>query len=109
MQTNKITDASIHFGKALFAATFDLISVPILTSIYKATNSENNHTGESIERKMQVPKSDDTAARERVNQIPTYTENTGLQAIRFENKSVYPNLNDEKNRDENRNDHNVPT
>ena len=31
MQINKITDASIHFGKALFAATFDLMSVPILT------------------------------------------------------------------------------
>ena len=38
MQINKITDASIHFGKALFAAMFDLMSVPILTSVYQATN-----------------------------------------------------------------------
>ena len=43
-QINKIADASIHFGKALFAATFDLMSVPILTSIYQATNSEINNT-----------------------------------------------------------------
>ena len=58
---------------------------------------------------MQVPKSDNAIARKRVIQIPPYTENTGLQAIKFENKIVYPNLNDENNRDENRNDHNVPT
>ena len=109
MQINKITDASIHFGKALFAARFDLMSVPILTSIYQATNSENNNTDENREPTMQVPKSDNAITRERVIQISPYTENTGLQAIRFENKSVYPNLNDENNRDENRNDHNVPT
>ena len=57
MQNNKIKDASIQFGKALFAATFDLMSVPILTSIYQATNSENNNTDENRERTMQVPKS----------------------------------------------------
>ena len=34
MHINKITDASIHFGKALFAATFELLSVTILTSTY---------------------------------------------------------------------------
>ena len=60
MQINKITDASIHFGKALFAATFDLMSVPILTSIYQATNSENNNTDENRERTMQVPESENT-------------------------------------------------
>ena len=81
MQINKITDASIHFGKALFAATFDLMSVPILTSIYQATNSENDNTDENKERTMQVPKSDNATARERVIQIPPYAENTGLQAI----------------------------
>ena len=32
MQINKITDASILFGEALFAATFDLMSAPFLTS-----------------------------------------------------------------------------
>ena len=58
MQINKITDASIHFGEALFAATFDLISVPILTFIYQATNSENNNTDENRERTMQNPKSE---------------------------------------------------
>ena len=109
MQINKITDASIHFGKALFAATFDLMSVPILTSIYQATNSENDNTDEIKERTMQIPKSDNAIVRERVIQIPPYTENTGLQAIRFENKNVYPNLNKENSRDENRNDHNFPT
>ena len=109
MQINKFTDASIHFGKALFAATFDLMSVPILTSIYQATNSENNNTGENRERTMQVPESDNATAKKRFIQIPTYRENTGLQAIRFENKSACPNLNDENNRDENRNDHSVPT
>ena len=56
MQINKITDASIHFGKALFAATFHLMSVPILTSLYQATNSENNNTDENREPTMQVPK-----------------------------------------------------
>ena len=49
MQIKKITDASIHFGKALFAATFDLMSFPILTSIYQATNSDNNNTDENRE------------------------------------------------------------
>ena len=58
---------------------------------------------------MQVPKSNNAITRERVIQIPPYTEKKGLQAIRFENKSVYPNLNDENNRDENRNDHKFPT
>ena len=85
------------------------MSVPILTSIYQATNSENDHTGENREPAMQVPKSDNATARERFIQIPPYTENTGLQAIRFENKSVGPHLNDEKNRDENRDNHNDPT
>ena len=66
MQINKITDASIHFVKALFAATFDLMSVPILTSIYQATKSENNYTDENRERTMQFPKSDKATARERV-------------------------------------------
>ena len=106
MQTNKITDASIHFGKALFAATFDLMSAPILTSIYLATNSENDNTDKNREKTMRVPKSEDTT---RVIQTRPYTENTGLQAIRHENKSGYPNLHDENNKDENRNDHNVPT
>ena len=85
------------------------MSVPILTSIYQATNSENNNTDENREPTMQVPKSDNAITREQVIQIPPYTEKKGLQAIRFENKSVYPNLNDENNRDENRNDHKVPT
>ena len=79
MQINKITDASIHFGKALFAATFDLISVPILTSIYQATNSENNNTDENREPTMQVQKSDNAITRERVIQIPPYTENTAYK------------------------------
>ena len=114
MQINQSTDASVHFGKALFAATFDLMSVPILTSIYQATNSENDNTDENKKRRndaktMQVPKSDNAIARKLVTQFPPYTENTGLQAIRFENKSFYPNLNDKNIRDENRNDHNVPT
>ena len=60
MQINKITNASIHFGKALFAATFDLMSAPILTSIYLATNSENDNTDKNRERTMRVPKSEDT-------------------------------------------------
>ena len=55
MQINKTTDASIPFGKALFAVTFDLMSVPILTSIYQATNSENRKPDEK-KRTMQVPK-----------------------------------------------------
>ena len=109
MQINKITDASIHFGKALFAATFDLMSVPFLTSIYQATNSENNNTDENREPTMQVPKSDNAFTRERVIQTPPYAENIGLQAIRLENKSGYPNLHDGNNKDKNRNDHNVPT
>ena len=85
------------------------MSVPFLTSIYQATNSENDNTGENGEPTMHVPKSDNAITRERVIQIPPYTENTGLQAIRFKNKSFYPNLNDENNRNENRNDPNVPT
>ena len=102
----KITDASIHFGKALFAATFDLMSVPILTSIYQAaTNSENNNTDEIRERTMQVPKSENTT---RVTQSPPY-DNNRMRTLAHGNKSGYPNLNDENNRDENRNDHNVPT
>ena len=105
IQINKITVASIHFGKTIFAVTFDLMSVPNLNSIYQATNSEIDNTDENRERTMQVPKSDNATARERVIQIPPYTENTGLQTIRLES----PNLNDENNRDENRNDHNVPT
>ena len=109
MQVNKITDASIHFGKALFAATFDLVSVPILTPIYQATNSDNNNTDENRERTMQVPKTENTNIRERVIQTPPYAEKIGLQALRFENKSGYTNLNDENNKDENRNDHSVPT
>ena len=109
MQINKITDASIHFGKALFAATFDLMSVPILTSICQATNSDNNNTDENRERTMQVPKTENINIRERVIQTPPYAENIGSQALRFENKSGYLNLHDENNKDENRNDHNVPT
>ena len=109
MQVKKITDASIHFGKALFAATFDLVSVPILTPIYQATNSDNNNTDENRERTMQVPKTENTNIRERVIQTPPYAEKIGLQALRFENKSGYTNLNDENNKDENRNDHSVPT
>ena len=106
MQINKITDASIHFGKALFFATFDLMSVPILTSIYQvATNSENNNTDKNRERTMQVPKSEDTT---RVTQSPSY-DNNRMQTLTHENKSGYPNLTDEKHRDERRNDHNVPT
>ena len=105
MQINKITDAFIHFGKALFAATFDLMSAPILTSIYLATNSENDNTDKRRERTMQVPKSEDTT---RVTQSPPYYNNR-MQTLTHENKSGYPNLNDENNKDENRNDHNVPT
>ena len=105
MQINKITDASIHFGKALFAATFDLMSAPILTSIYLETNSENDNTDKNRERTMRVPKSEDTT---RVTQSPPY-ENNRMQALTHENKSGYPNLHDENNKDENRNDHNVPT
>ena len=106
MQINKITDASIHFGKAHLAATFDLMSVPILTSLYQvATNSENNNTDTNRERTMQVPKSGNTT---RVTQSPPY-DNNRMRTLTHENKSGYPNLNDENNRDENRNDHNVPT
>ena len=105
MQINKITDASIHFGKALFAATFDLMSAPILTSIYLATNSENDNTDKNRERTMQVPKSEHTT---RVTQSPPYYNNR-MQTLTHENKSGYPNLHDENNKDENRNDHNVPT
>ena len=106
MQINKITDASIHFGKALFAATFDLVSVPILTSIYQvATNTDNNNnTNTNRERTMQVPKSEDT---NRVTQSPPY-DNNRMRALTHENTSGYPNLTDENNRDENRNDHNLP-
>ena len=109
MLINKITDVSIHFGKALFAATIDLLSVPILTSIYQATNSENNNTDENIERTKQSTKSENSTIREHVIQIPPYEENISLQAIKFENKDVNPHLNDANNRDKGRNDHNVPT
>ena len=40
------------------------------------------------------PKNENTNIRERVIQIPPYAENTGLQGLRFDNKSGYPNLND---------------
>ena len=54
---------------------------------------------------MQVPKSEDTT---RVTQSPPYVNNR-MHTLTHENKSGYPNLIDESNRDENRNDHNVPT
>ena len=98
-----------NFGKALFAATFDLVSVLNLTSTYQAVISENNNTDENRERTMQNPKPENSTIKERVIQIPPYEENISLQAINIENKSVYPYLNDANNRDENRNDHNVPT
>ena len=109
MKVFENTDAFFHFGKALVAATFDLMSVPTLTSIYQATFSENNNTDENRERTMQSPKYENSTIRERVIQIPTYGENIRLQALQFENKSVYPNLNDENKRNENRNHHNIPT
>ena len=84
MQINKITDASIHFGKALFAATFDLVSAPILISIYIATNSENNNTDKNKERTMQFPKSEDST---RVTQSPPY-DNNRMQTLTHENKVV---------------------
>ena len=93
MQNNKITDASIHIDKSLFAAIFDLMSVPILTSIYQAINSENNNTDKIRERTIPVQKSENSTIRLRVIQIPPY---------------VYPNLIDENNRDKNKNDHIVP-
>ena len=108
MHINKITDASIHFGKALFAATIDIMSSPILTSICQETNSENNNTDDSRERVMQVPKPESTTNRERATQSPPY-DNNRMQTVTHENKSGYPNLNYENNRDKNRNDHNVPT
>ena len=48
---------------------------------------------------MQVPKTENINIRERVIQTPTYAENIGLQALRFENKSGYPNLHDENKKD----------
>ena len=93
MQINKITDASIHFGKALLAATFDLMSVPIMNSIHQATYSEKSNTDEN---------------RERTTQVPPY-DNNRMRTQTHENKSGYPNLNDENNRVENRNDNNIPT
>ena len=88
----KIADASIHFGKALFAVTFDLMSIPNLTSIYQvATNSENNNTVKNRERTMQISKSEDT---NRVTQGPPY-DNNRMRTLTYENKSGYPNLNDE--------------
>ena len=108
MQIIKIKDASMNFGKALFAGAFDLMSVPILSSIYQITNSENNNTDEIRKRTRQSPKSENSTIRERVIQIPPYKENICSQAMNFENRSVCPNLNDENNRDENRNDNNVP-
>ena len=101
MRINKITDASIHFGKALFVATFDLTSV--LNSFYQTTNSENNNTDENNVRTMQVPKSENTTSRERGTPSPLF-DNNRMQTLINENKSGYPNLNDG-----NRNDHNVPT
>ena len=83
----------------------DLMSVPILTSIFQATNSENNNTDENREWTMQVPKSANTT---RVTQSPPY-DNNRMQTLTHESKSGYPNLNDENKRDENRNDHNAPT
>ena len=97
MQINKITDASIHFGKALSAATFDIMSAPILTSIYLATNSDINNTDTNREKTMQVPKFEDTT---RVNQSPPY-DNNRMRTLTHENTSGYPNLNDENNKDEN--------
>ena len=58
--------------KALVAATFDLVSVPILTSIYQATNSEDNNTDENRERTMQSPKSENSTIKERVAQSPPF-------------------------------------
>ena len=54
---------------------------------------------------MQVPKSEDTT---RVTQSPPYYKNR-MQTLTHENKIGYPNLHHDKNKDENRNDHNVPT
>ena len=96
MQFSKITDVSIHFGKALFAVTLDLVRVPILTSIYKTTNSENKNTDKNRERTIQVPKTGNNTIRERVNQSPPY-DNTRMQLIVREKKSVSPHLNDENN------------
>ena len=100
-----------NFGKALFAATFDLMSVLNMISTYQAVISENNNTAESRERTMRNLKPENSTIKERVIQILWITseENISLQAINIENKSVYPHLNDANNRDENRNDHNVPT
>ena len=105
MQINKITDASIYFGKALFAATFDLMSVPILTSSYQATNSEYNNTDGNRKRTMQVPNLESTT---RVTQSAHY-DNKRMRKLTHENKSGYPNLNDENNRDDNKYDHNFHT
>ena len=58
---------------------------------------------------MQVPKTENTDIREQVIQNPLYAESISLQAIKFQNKAVYPNIIDENSRDQNRNDHNVPT
>ena len=96
MQFSKITDVSIHFGKALIAVILDLIRVPILTSIYKTTNSENKNTDENRERTMQVPKTENTIIREQVTQSPPY-DNNRMQVLTRENKSVSPHLNDENN------------
>ena len=54
---------------------------------------------------MQVPKPENTT---RVTQSPPY-DNNRIQTLNHENKSGYPDLNDENNRGENRNDHNIPT
>ena len=82
------------------------MSVPILTSIYQeATNSENTNTEEKKERTMQVPNSENTT---RAAQSLPYDINR-MRTLTHENKSGYPNLTDENSRDENRNNHNVPT
>ena len=80
------------------------MSVPTLTSIYQVATNSNNNTNTNRERTMQVPKSQDT---NRVTKSPPY-DNNRMQTLTYENKSGYPNLHDENNKDENRNDHNVP-
>ena len=77
-------DAYIHFGKALFATTFELMSLSILTSIYHGNFLENDNNNEDRERTMQVPKHEKAAVRERVFQIPTYQENKSYQVITFD-------------------------
>ena len=101
MQSKKITDVSIHFGKVLFAVTLDLMRVPILASIYKATKSKNNNTDENRERTMQVPKTEIAIIRERVTESPPY-DNKRMQVQTHEKKSPSPSLNDKNNRKQKR-------